>query len=271
MIITSTFGIKKEPFNSQTPTLLPSQQKIFDIIKSHASYGGFSLIIGEPGVGKTVIKNTVEQLAESKEVVCASISRTMHTYGNILTQIADTLGIDDHRFSKLEKAILEAAYVCQKQRKTLYTIVDEAHLLDMDVMRKLRLLFDKFPKNHNLIFIAQSELMYRLTLRANTDIKSRITYSVALKKLTDEDLLAFVKQELESVGLGLQIYTESAINSVIRYAEGNLRACKNLVRGSLVNACRESKKQVSINHVNEVLMQPHWRSHDDIIKNPVAE
>jgi len=271
MIITSIFGIKKEPFNNPTPTLLPSQQKIFDTIKVHASYGGFSLILGEPGVGKTVIKNAVEQLAKSKDVVCASISRTMHTYGNILSQIAETLGIDEQRFSRLEKVILEAAYVCQKQRKTLYAIVDEAHLLDMDVMRKLRLLFDKFPKNNNLIFIAQSELMYRLTLRANTDIKSRITYSVALKKLTDEDLLTFIRQELESVGLGLQIYTEPAIDSIVRHAEGNLRACKNLVRGSLVNACRESKKQVSVNHVNEVLMQPHWRSHDDIIQNPVTD
>ena len=270
MIIQSTFGIKKEPFHSNTPTLLPSQQRIFDAIKSHASYGGFSVILGEPGVGKSVIKNTIEQLGQSKDYVCASISRTMHTYGNILTQLADTLGIDDQRFSKLEKAILEAVFVCQKQRKTLYTIIDEAHLLDMDVMRKLRLLFDKFPKNNNLVFIAQSELMYRLTLRANTDIKSRITYSVVLNKLTNDDLLDFVRQELESVDLGLQVFTEPAINTIIRCAEGNLRACKNLVRGSLVNACRETKKQVTITHVNEVLMQPHWRSHEDIIQNPIS-
>lgn len=271
MIITSTFGIKKEPFNQPEPTLLPSQQNILDTIKVHASYGGFSLILGEPGVGKTVIRHAIEHLASSKEVVCASISRTMHTYGNIIGQLADTLELDQQRFSKLEKSIIESAYSCQKQRKTLYTIVDEAHLLDMDVMRKLRLLFDKFPKNHNLVFIAQPELMYRLTLRAHVDIKSRITYSTVLKKLTDEDLLAFVKQELERVTLGLHVFTEPAIDSIIRCAEGNIRACKNLVRGSLVNACRDGKKQAAITHVTEVLTQPHWRNHDEVIQQSITE
>ena len=35
--------------------------------------------------------------------------------------------------------------------KSVITIIDEAHLLDIEVLRKLRLMFEEFPKNHNLI------------------------------------------------------------------------------------------------------------------------
>ena len=45
-------------------------------------------------------------------------------------------------------------------------------------LRKLRLLFEEFPKNHNLILIGQPCLLAALDLGVNQDIKSRVTYSV---------------------------------------------------------------------------------------------
>ena len=38
-------------------------------------------------------------------------------------------------------------------------IIDDAHLMEMDCLRKLRLLFEDFPKNHNLILIGQPPLL----------------------------------------------------------------------------------------------------------------
>jgi len=38
----------------------------------------------------------------------------------------------------------------------------------------------------------------------------------------------------------------------------------------LTEACRENKKIVAISHVNNVLIQPHWRSHEELIKQQVA-
>jgi hypothetical protein len=38
----------------------------------------------------------------------------------------------------------------------------------------------------------------------------------------------------------------------------------------LIEAARESKKVVAITHVNNVLVQPHWRTHQELIKQQVA-
>lgn len=134
------------------------------------------------------------------------------------------------------------------------------------MLRKLRLLFDKFPKKHNLVLFGQRNLMYYLSMNVNEDIKSRITYSQTLVGLNNDDLKGYINHELDTVKLGQNTYDEGAIEVIIRSSQGNLRLCNNLCYASLVEACREGKRMVSISHVNNVLIQPHWRSHEELIK-----
>ncbi|MCH9691079.1 MAG: hypothetical protein K0U59_03270 [Gammaproteobacteria bacterium] len=134
----------------------------------------------------------------------------------------------------------------------------------------MRLLFERFPKNHNLVLLGQLELLHYLSLSTNKDIKSRITYSATLKPLNDDDMERYIVKELEASKMGINTFNESAMTFITRSAEGNLRLCRNLCLGSLIEAARETKKTVTISHVNNVLMQPHWRSHEELIKQQVA-
>ena len=149
-------------------------------------------------------------------------------------------------------------------------MIDEAHLLNMEVLRKLRLLFEKFPKKHNLVLFGQSELLHYLALNVNADIKSRITFSQAIKPLNDEDLERYIIKELEAAKMGINTFDSGAIEVILRSANGNLRLCRNLCYASLIEACREAQKVVTIRHVNQVLIQPHWRSHEELIRQQVA-
>jgi type II secretory pathway predicted ATPase ExeA len=197
-----------------------------------------------------------------------SCSRTLHTYLQILTQLAESFNIEVPEKS-LEKALISNAFNHIRERKTLYILIDEAHLLDMYVLRKLRLLFEQFPKKHNLILFGQRDLLQYLSLNVNKDIKSRITYSANIVRLNDDDMERYIIKELEAVRMGINTFNESAAELIIRSAQGNLRLCRNLCYASLIEACRETKKIVSISHVNGVLVQPHWRSHEELIKQQV--
>jgi MSHA biogenesis protein MshM len=110
----------------------------------------------------------------------------------------------------------------------------------MNTLRKLRWLFDKFPPKHNLILFGQPEFMHHLAMPLN-----------------DYDLEQFIQRELKIVKLGINTFDEGAIEVVLR---------RNLSYGSLVEACRETKMTVTIQHVNSVLIQPHWRSHEQLIQ-----
>lgn len=268
-MIKSIFAITKEPFNRNELTLLPQQKAIMDIIKIHAQQGGFSVILGEPGVGKSVLRDHIEDFNKERDVTVVSCSRTLHTYVNILKQLAESFRLDVPT-KDLEKELIQSAFNHIRERKTLYIVIDEAHLLDMQVLRKLRLLFERFPKKHNLILFGQRDLLHYLTLNVNQDIKSRITYSNTIKPLNNDDMERYIVKELEAVKMGVHAFDAAAIDVIIRSAQGNLRLCRNLCYGSLIEACREAKRIVTITHVNNVLVQPHWRSHEELIKQQVA-
>jgi type II secretory pathway predicted ATPase ExeA len=267
-MIKATFGLTKEPFNRETPELMSQQKQILEIIKIHAQHGGFSVVIGPPGVGKSVLREHIEAMNKEKSVVVVSFSRTMHTYLNILKQLAQSFKIDVPD-KALEKALIQAAFGYIRDRKTLYTLIDEAHLLDMTALRKLRLLFDQFPKKHNLVLFGQQDLLHYLSMNVNEDIKSRITYSKNILPLNDFDLEEYITKELDAVRLGANTYDSAATELIIRSAQGNLRLCRNLCYSSLIEACRENKRTVTISHVNNVLIQPHWRSHEELIKQQI--
>jgi type II secretory pathway predicted ATPase ExeA len=268
-MIKSIHGVTKEPFNRSDLSLLPQQKTALDIIKIHAQQGGFSVIVGEPGVGKSVLKEHLEALANERDTTVVSCSRTMHTYWQILTQMADSFKIDVPE-KQLEKELIKTAFEHIRQHKTLFVLIDEAHLLDMNVLRKLRLLFEQFPKKHNLVLFGQRDLLHYLTLNINQDIKSRITYSATLKPLNNDDMERYIVKELEAVRMGINTFDTAAIELILRSAQGNLRLCRNLCYGSLIEAARETQKIVTITHVNAILVQPHWRSHKELIQQQVA-
>lgn len=268
-MIKASFGLTKEPFNRGDFTLLAQQRKIADIIKIHSQHGGFSVIIGNPGVGKSVLREHIEALGNERDTVVVSFSRTMHTYINILKQLAEAFKIDVPA-KALEKELIHTAHRHIRDRKVLYTLIDEAHLMDMSVLRKLRLLFERYPKKHNLVLFGQRDLLYYLSMNVNEDIKSRITYSENIFALNDPDLEQYILTELEAVGLGHNTFDSAAIELILRSVQGNLRLCRNLCYGSLIDACRQSKRIVSTTHVNSVLVQPHWRSHEELIKQQAS-
>jgi type II secretory pathway predicted ATPase ExeA len=258
MIINATFGITKTPFMAPRPALLPQQERIADYLKTHSQHGGFSVIVGEPGVGKTVLRETIESLENPHDTAVASFSRTLHTYRQILHQLADALKVEPTA-NHLEKNLITAAEAAARKKQTLFVLIDEAHLLDIHNLRRLRLLFDRFPKQHNLVLFGQPDLMVRLRLLVNRDIRDRITFSHALLPLTDDDLKHYIEREMTTAQLSLEHFETAAVELILRHVHGNLRLTRNLCLASLVEACRDNQRQVTIGHVNTVLIQPHWR------------
>jgi hypothetical protein len=70
--------------------------------------------------------------------------------------------------------------------------------------------------------------------------------------------------------MGINTFDPAAIELILRSAQGNLRLSRNLCYGSLIEAARETQKVVAIAHVNNVLVQPLWRTHQELIKQQVA-
>jgi type II secretory pathway predicted ATPase ExeA len=263
-MIRSFFGIDDNPFSERSIRLRPQQQEIFDALKVHSQQGGLCMVLGIPGTGKSVIKGMIEASTDKQKAVNA-LGRTLHTYCNTVKILCQRFGIEDtgHLFA-CERRLIDEAVGLNRLGKLLITVIDDAHLMDMTTLRKLRLLFEDFPKNHNLILFGQPELMSHLSLTVNADIKSRVTFSAVTRRLHQDDIENFILSELDRICLAHSTFTEGAFQLIIRSADGVLRRARNLCLASLLEAVRDRTKSIDIDIVNRVLLQPHLRNECDL-------
>jgi len=262
-MIRSFYGIDKNPFSLDNLSLLTSQQDIYDTLKVHSQQGGLCLVLGVPGTGKSVIKESLKQNADKRTLV-VTVARTLHTYVNTIKILCQAFHIDhDGLPFKCEKRLIEEAFSLNQQGNTLVIIIDDAHLMDTHTLRKLRLLFEDFPKNHNTILIGQPELLNNISLNVNQDIKSRVTYSTITRKLNPDDMQSFILSQLDRINLGHNTFSEDALALIVRSADGVLRKARNLSLSCMLEAVRSRNKTIDLDNVNSVLIQPHWRKNHD--------
>ena len=258
-MLRSHFGLQRNPFDTDAVTLLAHQQEVFDILRVHSQQGGLCLLMGEPGTGKTVIKEAIKSHSD-KRTVTVTVARTLHTYTNTIKILCDAFSVDvAGTHFKCERRLIEEALTLYRSGKILVIIIDDSHLMALDTVRRIRLLLEDFPKNHNLILIGQPALLSNMSLKVHEDLKSRVTYSTLMKKLIPEDMERFILSELDKAGLGHNTFTPDALALIVRSSDGILRRARNLCLSCLLEAVRDSTRTIGLPIVNRVLIQPHWR------------
>ena len=262
-MIRSHFGLQRNPFDTENLSLLEQQQQVLDILRVHAQQGGLCLVLGEPGTGKSILKQALVH-HDPKRMMTPVVNRTLHTYHNTLRILCQAFQIEfaghDHH---CERLLVQEAFRLHRTGKMLVPIIDDAHLMQSECLRKLRLLFEDFPPSHNLVLIGQPPLLQSLALSVNEEIRSRVTYSVILLRLGPEATEQFILAQLDRAGLGHNTFTPDALALIVRSSEGLLRRTRNLCLSALIEAVRDQVRTVDLKQVNRVLIQPHWRNDCD--------
>ncbi len=267
-MIRAHFGLERDPFDRDGIALLPHQQEVLETLRVHCHQGGLCVVIGDPGTGKTVLKDALVRL-DKKRLHVPVVNRTMHTYHSTLRILCEAFALDTTgRTIRCERRLIDEAHAIHQRGHMLAPLIDDAHLLDIDALRRLRLLFDDFPPSHNLVLVAQTPLLHALSLSTNDDLRSRITYSVRLRKLAPDDLRDFLLSELDRAAMAHSTFTDDALALLVRSSAGLLRRARNLALSSLHEAVRDRTRTVDLPQVNSVLLQPHWQAVRDLDLDP---
>jgi MSHA biogenesis protein MshM len=264
-MIRSFYGLTQNPFDLRELELLPQQQEIHDTLKVHCQQGGLCLVLGVPGTGKSVIKQSLQRLPENQHLV-ATVGRTLHTYTNTVKILCDAFRVEfESSAFKCERRLIEQAFSLNHAGK-----VPDHHPRrrpphgpgqPAQAAAALRGLPQKpQPRPHRPAQPARRPRPRRQPGHQEP------RHLLGHHQTPGPDAMRdFILRELDRAGLGHNTFTQPAVDLIVRSADGVLRKARNLCVGCLIEAVRSANKTIDIDNVNRVLMQPHWQKEADLV------
>jgi type II secretory pathway predicted ATPase ExeA len=224
------FGFKEAPFSiAPDPRYLYLSEKhreaLAHLVYGISDQGGFILLTGEVGTGKTTIcRCLLQQLPDNVDV--AYIINPRQTSQELLHSICLELHIatspDDsgrELVDKLNRFLLDNH---AKGRNTTL-IIDEAQNLSIDVLEQLRLLTNletNDKKLLQLLLIGQPELNTILADSNLRQLSQRITARYHLSPLSPGEVVDYIQHRLFVAGCRDLLFMPAAIKQIHRKSAG---------------------------------------------------
>jgi general secretion pathway protein A len=232
------YGLKFNPFRPDIPVealhTTPAVDTFLRRIELGIADGGYVMITGDPGTGKSVALRLLSQrLAALRDVVVGTIehpqSRTMDFY----RELGDVFGVPlltHNRWAgfKTLRARWSEHITTTLSRPVL--IVDEAQETLTTVLNELRVLASKELDSRQLLCVVlagDARLVDRLRAQELLPLGSRIRRRLVLEYASREELLACLDHLLETAGNPSLMTTELKA-TLADHAAGNYRVLMNL-------------------------------------------
>ena len=252
------FGFKAEPFSSEISSKnllkLPSMVSVkerFDYVMG----GGVFVVTGEVGSGKsTSLRWSQGQFHPSLHLflnITATGGSLIEFYRQLCwdLEVEAKTGSRAHILKQFKTTIRE---VSATKKQKIIIVVDEAHLLRVDIFAELHTItqFDNDSKNlFCLVLAGQPNLLEKLTYRSSAPLASRVIARTHLSHLNQEQMAVYLEHHLGVAGIKKQLFSEQAITAIYQGSAGILRKSNLLARGGLIAAAMEKEQVVSAEHI----------------------
>ncbi len=263
---TQFFGLQREPFSiAPDPHFLFMSERHREAL-AHLLYGlrgggGFVLLTGEIGAGKTTVcRCFLEQVPRRCNV--AYIFNPKQTVEELLDSICDEFRIPRERPSSGVPTVKDHVDALNKFLLRMHAvgknnvlIIDEAQSLSADVLEQLRLLTNLETSERKLlqiILIGQPELRTMLARPELEQLAQRVIARYHLGALTESETAQYIRHRLTVAGLTTAVPFEApAVQRIHSIARGVPRRINLLCDRALLGAYASGKASVDLRIVDK--------------------
>jgi type II secretory pathway predicted ATPase ExeA len=250
----SAYGLKFHPFRPDLPNealyTIPSVEAFCRRVEFGLTDGGFVMVTGDPGTGKSVALRLIAQkLRQQRDVIVASIDHPQSRVSDFYRELGDVFGVPLGAHNRWGGFKALRARWSDHIAQTLVRpvlIVDEAQEMLDSVFNELRLLSSKEFDSRSLlcvVFAGDSRLPDRFRKEQLLPLGSRIRRRLVLDYASRDELLACLDHLLESAGNSALMTTELK-TTLAEHAAGNYRVLMNLGDELLAAAMERDQAQL---------------------------
>ena len=244
------YGLKWNPFSPELPTealhLTPKIENFcWRIEQSLIREGGFALITGDPGTGKSVVMRLLaERLGQLRDITIGAIAHPSSNLADFYREMGDLFGVElkPHNRWGGFKALRER-WLAHLEGTLLRPVllIDEAQEMHPAVLNELRLLASmQFDSRTLLTVVLAGDA--RLTTKLRRDellpLSSRLRTRLLMEYADREQLLACLKHLLATAG-NASLMTPELMQTLCDHAVGNHRVLTSIAAELLASAAQQ--------------------------------
>jgi len=275
------FHLKQNPFEVSpdpyfiytTPWHGEAFASLYYGIRSHK---GFMVLTGEVGTGKTLVLRCLTDHLDKLRIQYAYIFNPLLSSDEFLRYLSADLNLRLPMTGKHDILIQLHAHLAQRQKigQTTTLIVDEAHLLSLQLLEEIRLLGNlenQQSKLLQIVLVGQPELDKRLDSPNLRQLKQRISLRCQLQPLSLEQTGQYITWRLKRAGVSGDdgpVFTPEAVAAVFEYSQGYPRLINTICDNALIFACGAEARIVRLELVVEACRDLHIKGWQPTTASP---
>jgi len=261
------YGLKFNPFSPELPTkaiFVPPKVENFCWRIEHAQVreGGFAMIHGDPGTGKSVVLRLLAQrLSNVPDITVGAINHPQSNLADFYRELGDIFGVGlrpSNRWAGFKALRERWLSHLESSRIRAVLLIDEAQEMTPQALSELRLLssarFDSQPLLC-IVLAGDARLIEKLRHDDLVPLGSRIRTRLTTEFASRQELLACLEHLLADAG-NASLMTPQLRHTLCDHAAGNYRILTTMAAELLAVGAQRELAQLDEKLYLDVFAQP---------------